>query len=123
MKLRIYKNSVRLRLSQTEVKLIGEGKPVEESLVFPGGQVFSYLLHAMDTEHNISVQFVKNTLRVSVASPLAASWAHSEQVGLEATLENTDNGDLFILIEKDFQCLHKRPSEDESDNFPNPELK
>ena len=46
----------------------------------------------------------------------AEEWANSDRVSL---VNKSENG-ISVLIEKDFQCLHKRPDEDESQNFPNP---
>ncbi|MFC4874390.1 DUF7009 family protein [Negadavirga shengliensis] len=123
MKLRIHKNSVRLRLSQTEVDRIGKGLPVKESLVLPGGDtnVLSYWLQTDDKAQEIGVQFAENTILVTVPPALASSWAFSDQVGMESNFRIADDHELYLLIEKDFQCLHKRPGEDESDNFPHPE--
>lgn len=47
---------------------------------------------------------------------MAESWATTDKVGFE---ETTDS--LYLLIEKDFQCLDN-VIEDQSDNFPNPLL-
>ena len=46
MKLRIKDNSIRLRLTQTEVERIGNGDQIHSNLNFPGGEKVSYLLVA-----------------------------------------------------------------------------
>lgn len=118
MKLRIHKNSIRLRLSQTEVEKIAEGQAITERLEIGGAaeDTFSYSLAPMDRCDKISAEFAQNKLQIVFPKPQAEEWANSETVGVT---ELAGNG-LSILIEKDFQCLHKRPGEDESDNFHNP---
>ena len=45
MKMRIKGNSIRLRLTKTEIKRIENGHPVEEVLAFGGGKALKYQLH------------------------------------------------------------------------------
>ncbi|MEX2511431.1 MAG: hypothetical protein WD398_00885 [Cyclobacteriaceae bacterium] len=124
MKIRIHKNSIRLRLSQTEVDQIGKGDSLVENLCFPDEETpdFCYALVTNKEIPSISAGFSGRKIEIKVPSTDASNWAHSDQVGLEALLKINDKGDLHISIEKDFQCLHKRPGEDETDNFPHPDL-
>ncbi|MEX0883031.1 MAG: hypothetical protein WDZ72_06105 [Cyclobacteriaceae bacterium] len=124
MKLRIHKNLIRLRLSQTEVDQIGQGDAIIETLYFPGQEAndFCYALSPTERLPSISARFSDRKIEIKVPISEASNWAHSEQVGMEASLKINDQVDLHISIEKDFQCLHKRPGEDESDNFPNSAL-
>ena len=46
---------------------------------------------------------------------IANQWTDSEEISLEG-----NDGELRLLIEKDFVCLKPRKDEDESDNFPHP---
>lgn len=123
MKLRIKGNSIRLRLTQTEVDEIGKGKAVRETVPF--GNMFPSLHYNMIAHANIeriAVSYEDQQIQVSIPEKQAKQWTSSDTVGIEEIL-HFDNGDsLHLLIEKDFQCLHKRPHEaDESDQFPNPE--
>lgn len=119
MKLRIHKNSIRLRLSQQEVDIIGQGSPIIEMVEMGMGKEnnFGYSLIPLDHIDQISAQYVQNILKVSFPSRKAKEWADTEMVSISNNAENN----LSILIEKDFQCLHERPGEDESGNFPNPD--
>ena len=119
MKLRIHKNSIRLRLSQQEVDKIGQGSPIIEMIEMGMGKEnnFGYTLSPLDHIDEISAQYVQNILKISFPGHLAKEWASSEMV----SVSNGADNNLSILIEKDFQCLHQRPDEDESDNFPNPD--
>lgn len=118
MKLRIHKNSIRLRLSQGEVDEISQGNPIHE-LVEMGGlgsQDFGYHLVPTDGSEEIYAVYANNQLDVFFPLHQATHWAQSETVSVITPSESK----LAILIEKDFQCLHERPGEDESNNFPNP---
>ncbi len=120
MKLRINGNSIRLRLSQTEVKQFGETEICFDTLSF-GETQFTYQLHMAEVDE-IWAEFVNNTLSIEVPYELGEKWVQdTEMVGFNHS-QNLDNGDkITILVEKDFKCLTKRVNEDESDNFPNPD--
>ena len=120
MKLRIFGNSLRLRLSQSEVTALNGSGKVEDRISFgkPAGQSLTYILQSADVPH-ISASFDNGTISVTVPVEAARKWATSDEVSLKAE-QLLDSGDnLKILIEKDFKCLTPR-DEDESDNFPNP---
>lgn len=118
MKLRIHKNSIRLRLSQIEVDEIGKGKSVTEELEMGDNPVhnFTYSLTPISQNSGISARFSQGKLSITFPIKTAEEWANSDLV----SLSNKSTNGVTILIEKDFQCLHKRPDEDESQNFPNP---
>lgn len=118
MKLRIHKNSIRLRLSQIEVDEIAKGNSIDEILEIGDSKEsqFSYSLVPLEHITIISAEFEQGRLIITFPKGKAEEWANTGMVSLSNGLENK----LSILIEKDFQCLHKRPDEDESHNFPNP---
>lgn len=117
MKLRIHKNSIRLRLSQPEVEKIGQGNTIMETLETGLGREnnFSYMLWPMENCQDLGAAFEQNILKIYLPMHQAKEWANTEKV----SISRTGNG-VTILIEKDFQCLHKRAGEDESQNFPHP---
>lgn len=118
MKLRIHKNSIRLRLSQIEVDEIAKGNPIHEMVEVGENKEnhFGYSLIPLEHIEEISAEYVLNKLDVTFPKKQAQEWASTEMV----SVSNGPDIKLNILIEKDFQCLHKRPEEDESQNFPNP---
>jgi hypothetical protein len=119
MKLRIKGNSIRLRLTQSEIRQVGAGQTVREEVCFATGH-FAY---ALLTDPAIGVPdagFREGELQVRLPADRAARWAFSDEVGIEERIAGRDGHALHLLIEKDFQCLHKRPGEDESDHFKNP---
>ncbi len=121
MKLRIRGNSVRLRLTKSEVERLGEtgsvGEMVEFGSAFP---VFRYELNKSSNDTSIKAGFEDNCLYISVPVGDVENWIRSEEIGLEVMYPIGDNKFLRILVEKDFACLKPRDSEDESDAFANP---
>ncbi|GGZ28991.1 hypothetical protein GCM10007049_22620 [Echinicola pacifica] len=123
MKLRINNNSIRLRLSQTEVNDIGQGKAVYEDLkIGPSNtSAFRYSLIPDEEIQEVHAAFYDGNLEVTIPSKQGEKWAMSEEdVSIRSVQYEDTEGENLVLIEKDFQCLHKRPDEDESDSFPNP---
>lgn len=118
MKLRIKGNSIRLRLTQTDVsKFITDGKLVETVEFGNDSETkFSYELLVSETAENVRAAFNNGTISVLVPKNTAEDWANGESVGIAGD----ENSKLKILIEKDFACLAPRLGEDESDNFPHP---
>ena len=113
MKMRLHAGSLRLRLSQSEVARLDETGKVEDSIEFSPG---SELLYAIETgaAPSVTATFDNRNIRVIVPVPVAKQWIGSDQTGIEASTAT-----LRVLIEKDFQCLHREPQPGE-DSFPNP---
>ena len=120
MKLRIKDNSIRLRLTQTEVEQIGNGDQIHNNLNFPGGERVSYLLVGSAVE-NPEIDYKDNRISISVPTEILTIWANSNEVSLLYELSLDHDNVLKLLIEKDFACLTPREDEDESDLFSHPE--
>lgn len=121
MKLRIRGNSIRLRLSQGDVKVFGEKGKLKQSINFGGqdGGHFFYSIQLADVP-KLKCRFSNNHIQVFVPQELGKIWANTPLVGMEHLDENLESEDLRILIEKDYHCLQNRINEDESDSFPHP---
>ncbi|GGF49447.1 DUF7009 family protein [Echinicola rosea] len=121
MKLRINNNSIRLRLTQTEVQQVAAGKSITEHLLVgrnkPG---LEYSLILEGNAQEVEAIFEDNHLKIILPEALAFAWASTDEVSIRHVQHEGQSYENILLIEKDFQCLHKRPDEDESDNFPNP---
>lgn len=113
MKLRINGNSLRLRLTPKEVEQISQGQTVDCFCLLPQGKLTYRLVVGEDW--NVSARV--NQIDIAIPSALCQDWAKSEQVEFE---KHFDTG-LFLLIEKDFQCLKPRAHENEDHLYPNPE--
>ena len=117
MKLRIKGNTVRIRLTQTEVDHLAEHAVVRESTAFPNGQT---LLYAVFSGDQFAGKFDNNEVSVIIPKAIIKEWADSNQVAIDHEFVLENGSKLSILVEKDFKCLTERP-EDETDMFPNPD--
>lgn len=121
MKLRIKGNSLRFRLSKSEVEVFGRTGKIEEKVKFgplPQDE-FCYRIEKT-SGHDISGSFIDGRITVYVPEGLANQWVESEQVGVEGRQGLDDQTELYILIEKDFVCRTAPEHEDQSDNYPHP---
>jgi len=121
MKIRIKGNSIRYRLSQSEVKRFSETGHIMESTVF--GDVpekcFNYALRSKAGIAGMEAAFEGTTICLFVPEEAVQHWYHSEQIGFENNYDVAAGTSLHLLLEKDFVCLDKT-DEDQSDNYPNP---
>ena len=117
MKLRIKGDSLRLRLTQTEVRQLADTGAVESAMHVAPGVTLTYGLRAAE-RRQLAVEGEAFELVVLVPRDWIGPWAEGDDVGFEGTHDAGGGRELAILVEKDFACLHKRP--DELDAFPNP---
>lgn len=121
MKLRILDNSIRLRLTQSEVGQLGQSGAVEARTSFPDGRDFTYAVECSPACVRPEAYFTGSVVRVRLPESTVLPWLSSEQVSIEGEQTLDDGGTLRILVEKDFACLAPRADEDESDMFPHPQ--
>jgi hypothetical protein len=120
MKLRIQGNSLRLRISPSEMARFLESGRIEEAIHFGAGEDASltYALEHSPQTTATTVRYDSRELTVMVASREAQRWAEGQDVGLYGE-SSTRRGPLQIAVEKDFACLDK-DSAANADTFPNP---
>ena len=119
MKLRVLDNSIRLRLTQTEVRTVKDDGLVRGRVQFAGSNTFDYVLESSPATVQPEAHISNNVLTVRIPTMDIRNWADSERVSIQSDQMLDDGAHLKILIEKDFQCLAPR-DEDESDMFPHP---
>ena len=119
MKIRIKGNSIRLRLTKTEIANFGEQGIIEEETQFPGGNRLRYALISKEEIENTSASFHDNRITVWVPEKIKQSWTSTDLVGFDEKILLENGQQLLLLIEKDFVCLDNT-LEDQSDNYPNP---
>ena len=115
MKLRIQGNSLRLRLTQTEVAQLLDTGRVESHLEFAPGISLAYAVEGSTQADALSASFDGHAILMAVPSTLLKEWAEGDQVSIEGASQTR----MQLLIEKDFQCLHK-PGQRDPDAYPNP---
>lgn len=121
MKLRILDNSIRLRLTQSEVDTVNSQGLVRGQVQFAGSNSFAYVLESSPATVKPEAHISNNVLTVRVPQMEVSQWAESEQVSIASEQILDDGEHLKILVEKDFACLAPREGEDESDMFAHPD--
>jgi hypothetical protein len=119
MKLRIHGNSLRLRLSQSEVAQFSKTGFVEDSVQFAPGANFAYTLESSSSIPALQASYQNGWLRIQVPAAVGTEWFTTDRVGIAADQPLEAGKHLSILIEKDFQCLHGDVQRD-PDAYPNP---
>ena len=116
MKLRIRDNSIRVRLSKSEVDTLGKGAMVSNELEFPGGKSICFQLLG---GNQFNAAFDEDTVRITAPEETLREWVASEELSLSQDLPVSSASSLWILIEKDLQCKTDRPREEDSEAIQN----
>ena len=116
MKLRIKGNSLRLRLTQSEVAgLLSQGEWIE-SMPWGLESGFAYGIRLHDGELTLIGE--NGSMLVLLPETMAQTWGTGQEVGITGEVD-FGNSNTRILIEKDWNCLAPRV-EDADDAFPHP---
>ena len=118
MKLRIKGNSLRLRLSKSDVTALADKGTVSDQISFG----FSSLVYELKTDEKIEklqAFFSDNIITVHINEVFAKIWKDNEVIGLNDVQKINGDEELKLLVEKDFQCIDPA-HEDQSDNYVNP---
>ncbi|MFD2099107.1 DUF7009 family protein [Flagellimonas iocasae] len=118
MKIRIKGDSIRYRLTKTEVEIFCKDGSYQETTDF-GSVLFTYVLKAKKAIASLEASFENNIITLYLPDEAQATWATSDRVGYQGLMDFTDGKQLSLLVEKDFVCLDET-IEDQSDNYPNP---
>lgn len=121
MKIRIKDDSIRFRLSATDLKKLSKKGRVVSTCSFGSSQVFKYSVvsNKKGNSEFLCVDLKKNHIKIELAASDVKEWVKTDLEGFDAKMDNGTKGGLYVLIEKDWQCLTPR-DEDETDLFPNP---
>jgi len=114
MKLRVDGDALRFRLNRREVEAFSKTGRAEASVHFEGSTL-RYALESDDRAPAMTAEYQPGLIRVRVPAGLAAKWAGGDDVAIESS-----QAQLRILIEKDFQCMHKGADARDPDAYPNP---
>lgn len=119
MKIRIKGNSVRYRLTKSEVAMLAESGKLEDKTEFISGTMI-YAIEQTD-DAQLSADFNQHQLTLYIPGAMIRSWAETEQVGIARHMPLANGNSLHLLLEKDFKCIDADVSEDQSDYFENPQ--
>lgn len=115
MKIRIKDNSIRFRLTQSEVSALGENGIVSSFTEFVD-RPFIYAIERTD-DRALSAAFIENKIVMKMPAAMVEELVSTDIVGFDGQA-----GLVKLLVEKDFVCIDNT-MEDQSDNYPNPNLK
>jgi hypothetical protein len=121
MKLRIKGNSLRLRVSRSELARFQAGGRIEETIHFTAAPeaTLTYALESALKPSPVTVRYGSREVTVILSKDRARIWGGQSEVGVYTTLDMGPAGSLEVVVEKDFACLD-RSDEDNSDTFVNP---
>jgi len=112
MKIRIKSNSLRYRLTRSDVAKLTSERYLEDKVNF-GNRALVYALK-LSTPDRLSASFSDDTITLCMSGNMINELENTDRVGFEEVIAG-----LHLLVEKDFTCLDN-VEEDQSDNYPNP---
>ena len=115
MKLRLQGNSLRLRLTRSEVARLHEHGVVEETTAFGADQRLTYRVRTYAPSDGVQADLRNGIITVHLPAGAVESWAASDEVGLYS-----QEGPVRIAVEKDFRCLTRSKEEEGPDAYPHP---
>ena len=118
MKLRIKDQSIRFRLSQSEVAQLHRQGSVGGACRL-GLESIGYRLLAT-SEEAVRLEYRAGHLTVYLPAAQLDTWAGTDAISMRHHVAMSDGPEVALLVEKDFQCLTDRPHEDESDLYRHP---
>jgi hypothetical protein len=120
MKLRIAGNSLRLRVSRSDLARLMQSGRIEETIHFAAeaSAQLSYALEQSQAHAELSVVYRPQVVTVLLPGSAAREWAEGDEVGIYGDVD-TGISRLAVIVEKDFACLD-RSERDNIDRFPNP---
>lgn len=123
MKLRILGDSLRMRLSQSEVARLRDAGQVDQTIHFGGDEAAAirYAVAADATGSTITATLEGASINVRIPVGQMRAWADGNDVSLRASQPIGAHGELSILVEKDFKCLVPREGEQDADGYDNPQ--
>lgn len=112
MKTRIKGNSLRYRLTKSDVYRLAQEGYLEDKTDFGKRELVYVIQKTMKAD--LSAFFNDNVICLQIPQQMIDELESTDCVGFEGK-----EGDLHLLVEKDFTCLDN-VTEDQSDNYPNP---
>ncbi len=119
MKMRIQGNAIRFRLNRPEVAEFERSGKASAFVEFPGGGRLTYSLVRGNAAKS-SAAFEDGEVRIEIPEARSREWCGTNQVGITERAAVGEGGELEIIIEKDFQCMHKGDGAKNPDAYPNP---
>jgi hypothetical protein len=119
MKLKLQGNSIRLRLTRSEVAQFAERGRLQETVEY-GPAADQRLIYGVETAdaESVGVQVNRHGISVVIPRRLATEWAGSDRIGISGEVNLADDKRLDVLVEKEFRRMHG--CKNDPDLYPNP---
>ncbi len=114
MKIRIKGNSLRYRLTKSDIDSLAKTGYLQEQTAFAASALV-YTIKINNGE-KLSAIFENNTITLFMPTAMIEEMVNTDKVGF-----SEKNDPVQLLVEKDFTCLDN-VDEDQGDNYPNPLL-
>ena len=123
MKLRIKGNSLRLRVTPSDIEQLLRDGAIQEHVQFTANPKdrLTYEVISSPSEPTATVAYRSGNITVTLPELHLQTWAGSDDVGVYTDIALGDGQVLSVAIEKDFACLDLSDAENE-DTFPNPNV-
>ncbi|RYX81672.1 hypothetical protein EON83_23030 [bacterium] len=120
MKLRIRNNSLRFRLDQKDMEaLLHDGQVESHTQFAPGIQLLICVARCHQTPL-LAATCEAQKITLYVRDDDALEWMQNTETGF-STMQSTGEGNLRLLLEKDYPCLVEREGESDEHAFAWPE--
>lgn len=119
MKIRIKGNSIRIRLTKTEVSTLCTNGYLQEKTSFINNSLI-YALCVAENKNELSASFTENKITMFVPADFVKDWPVNDIITLDGTIPIGNEENLYLKLEKDFICID-HTDEDQSDNYENPD--
>jgi hypothetical protein len=120
MKIRIKGNTVRFRLTKSDISTLMRTGELSDQTEFIGSTLIYKI--ASSANEAMSADMIGNVITLSVPENALSNWASTTKVSLEGNMLLKNNSSLYLLLEKDFKCMDGDVNVDQSDFFENPNI-
>lgn len=106
MKLRLDRNTIRLRLDDADVARLARGESLAHAIEFgprPEDR-FTYELRVDDACIEMAASLEDRGIVIRIPAAMAVGWAEGAEIGLEGGQFVDDDRMLGVLVEKDLRC-------------------
>ncbi len=107
MKLRIEKNSIRLRLSPDEIKKFFSKKELSETVYISHKNFFKYSLKITES-NDFGATFEDKNLLINVPANEITEWINSKKIGIERKIIADNDMEVMLIVEEDLPKKKKR---------------
>lgn len=106
-------------MSKTDVQLLKTTGRIAESTIISGKEVFSYALEREEKSLAMGAFFNRGQLVIWLPAADCNRITDTPEMSVQGYQDNGEEGGLYLLVEKDLQCLDAT-DEDQSDFYENP---